>query len=168
VEVQWGGTDQETSTMTLYGLMRAQARDDRSPKLGRRRHEVREADLLPGRVRAHPHGFLDRCAADAPEPRDWIDYDGPRPRVLIGFTTTWSSSVVGYDPRHPHVCPGCGDQRLRPHEFCVVCSKSPAQRRRWPMMDRHERAKILAGPAPLLARVEVARTRRQKRALQPA
>jgi predicted Fe-S protein YdhL (DUF1289 family) len=126
----------------LGRLIRQQIRDDRN-RLDPRRREVRECDLTP---RHSPRGNLDRFAVE----------ERP-PAVLIGFTATWTAQVIGYDPARPGECPGCGDHRLRPHESCVVCSRTARVPRRWPMMDPMERAKILR----LL--IEVARVTRRKR-----
>ena len=151
--------------MTLLSrLVVAQAHDAKRYRLRPRSREIREADLLSGRNPSDPHGTLDRFEADLPQPWELLEEER-RPRVLIGFTTTWTSSVVGYDPRHPGACPGCEDHELRIHELCVICSRSRVARRRHPHMDRHERARILAGPVGLVARVERARTRRERRAV---
>jgi hypothetical protein len=130
----------------LRRLVRQQARDDALPRLEPRAREVREADLTPGRRREGRRARIDDLAVD-----HWVmDPELLRPRVMIGFTATWTAAVIGYHPHAGQVCPGCGDARAP---------------RRWPMMDREERAKLLAGPAPLVARVEQVRTRRQRRKL---
>ena len=118
-----------------------------------RKHEVREADLTAGR--GERRARLEHIAESRdPEP----DLDGPWPAVRIGFTATWTGDVVGYTPAA--VCPGCGDQRLRPWEVCVVCHQTRRSPRQWAMMPAGVREKILH---PLRPRVAAARTRRERR-----
>jgi hypothetical protein len=138
-------------------LARQQAADRRS-KLRPRAREVREADLSDIR---DERVNLDHNPAPPPPDREW--WRERRPSVLVGLTPTWTDEVVGFDPAAAVPCSGCHGARLRPHEHCVVCSSQPSAPRRWPNMPPHERAAILAGPAPLRATVE-ALTRRKKRA----
>jgi hypothetical protein len=128
-------------------------------RLSPRKREVREADLSPGRTGRRAR--LDQFPDPSPPPWELADDSGPRPRVLIGFTGTWTAEVVAYRPGR--TCPGCGDARLRSHEHCVVCSTEPRQPRRWPMMDARLRTQIQEGP--LRPRVRRARTRRERRQL---
>jgi hypothetical protein len=137
----------------LDKLCRAQIRDDAAHKLRPRRREVRECDLTPGRIERR--GNLDRF----PAPRDRM------PSVLIGFSPTWGAEIVGFDPKSSAPCPACHAAELREHEHCVVCSSQPSAPRRWPNMDPRERARILAGPGPLAAKVEKATRKSRRKAM---
>lgn len=95
----------------------------------------------------------------------WIDPALRYPRVRLGFTPTWSESIVGYEPGQP--CPGCNDSQLREHEICIVCHQTARAPRQWPMQPADERARIMSGPPPLRQRV-VLRSRTSLREKIPA
>lgn len=79
--------------------------------------------------------------------------------VLVGVGLSWTGAVVGYTPKDGRRCPACGD---RPGGYCLVCSASPDDPLRWPMMTPKDRSAILAGP-PLGKQVAKFHSRRQRR-----
>lgn len=108
----------------LQALIASQSRDDQRRRIRPQAHMRNATDLGTA---ANPKAGWE-VLAQAPDTRS-------RPSVLVGISKTWGPAEAAYDPA-VHVCPACGDRIRRGPtvglHYCLVCSASSDDPRRWP------------------------------------